>query len=76
MYLTMEETADQLGMPLEQVRRYVLNGKIRAVHDGNDWLINEDQFSLYFEQLKLLKQQIDDWLNEPIPPDRDIKDED
>ncbi|WP_040287680.1 excisionase family DNA-binding protein [Sporosarcina koreensis] len=76
MYLTMEETADQLGMPLEQVRRYVLNGKIRAVHDGNDWLINEDQFSLYFEQLKLLKQQIDDWRNEPIPPDRDIKDED
>ena len=76
MYLTIEETAEKLGMPVEQVLRYVRNRKIRAVHDGTSWLINEDQFGLYFEQLEQLKQQIEEWRNEPIPPDRDIKDED
>ncbi|GKV68999.1 hypothetical protein NCCP2716_14970 [Sporosarcina sp. NCCP-2716] len=76
MYLTIEETAEKLGMPADQVLRYVMNQKIRAVHDGRDWLVNEDQFGLYFEQLEQLKQQIEEWRNEPIPPDRDIKDED
>jgi len=76
MYLTIEETAEKLGMPVEQVFRYVRNRKIRAVHDGSSWLINEDQFGLYFEQLEQLKLQIEEWRNEPIPPDRDIKDED
>lgn len=76
MYRTIEETAEKLGMPADQVRRYVQNQKIRAVHDGTDWLINDDQFGLYFEQLEQLKQQIEEWRNEPIPPDRDIKDED
>ncbi|WP_432353883.1 excisionase family DNA-binding protein [Sporosarcina sp. A2] len=76
MYLTIEETAAKLGMPVEQVRQYVLDKRIRSVHDGTQFLINESQFGLYFEQLEQLKQQIDEWRSEPIPPDRDIKDED
>ncbi|VDG98380.1 DNA binding domain, excisionase family [Lysinibacillus sphaericus] len=76
MYLTIEETAVKLGMPVEQVRQYVLDKRIRSVHDGTQFLINEGQFGLYFEHLKQLKQQIDEWRSEPIPPDRDIKDED
>lgn len=76
MYLTIEETAVKLGMPVAQVHRYVSDKRIRAVHDGTQFLINEGQFGLYFEQLEQLKQQIEEWRNEPIPPDRDIKDED
>ena len=76
MYITIQETAEHLGMPVEQVRKYVLEGRIRSVHDGEQFLINKDQFGLYFEQLEMLKHQIDEWRNEPIPPDRDIKDED
>ena len=76
MYLTIEETAAKLGMPVEQVRQYVLDKRIRSVHDGTQFLINESQFGFYFEQLEQLKQQIDEWRSEPIPPDRDIKDED
>ena len=76
MYRTIPEIAEHLGMPVEQVQKYVLEGRIRAVHDGEQFLINQEQFGLYFEQLELLKQQIVEWQNEPIPPDRDIKDED
>ncbi|HEX5563495.1 MAG TPA: excisionase family DNA-binding protein [Sporosarcina sp.] len=76
MYMTIEETAEYLGMPIEQVRKYVWEGRIRSVHDGEQFLINQDQFSNYFNQLERLKKQIEDYLNEPLPPDRDIKDED
>ncbi len=76
MYITIQETAVHLGMPANQVWKYVTEGKIRAVHDGQQFLVNKDQFGLYFEQLEVLKNQIEEWRNEPIPPDRDIKDED
>jgi len=76
MYITIQETAEYLGMPVEHVRKYVLEGRVRSVHDGEQFLINKAQFALYFKQLEQLKQQIDEWRNEPLPPDRDIKDED
>ena len=76
MYLTIEETADYLNMPISQVTRYVLNGKIRSVHDGNEFLINSAQFELYFKQLEQMKQMMNEFWSEPLPPDRDIKDED
>lgn len=76
MYKTIEETADYLGMPVEQVEKYVLEGRIRSVFDGEAMLINQDQFELYFKQLEKLKHEIKEYWNTPIPPDRDIKDED
>ncbi len=76
MYITIQETAEHLSMPVEQVEKYVREGRIRSVHDGEQFLINKDQFGLYLEQLEMLKHQLDEWRNEPIPPDRDIKDED
>ncbi|MGN7385865.1 helix-turn-helix domain-containing protein [Sporosarcina sp. SAFN-015] len=76
MYMTIEETAEYLGMPIEQVRKYVWAGRIRSVHDGDQYLINQSQFGTYFNQLETLKRQIEDYLSEPLPPDLDIKDED
>ena len=76
IYITIPDAAEHLGMPVEQVHKYVIEGRIRAVYDGEQFLINQDQFGLYFEQLETLKRQIVEWKNEPIPPDRDIKDED
>ena len=76
MYITIPQAAEYLGMPVGQVQKYVVEGRIRAVHDGEQFLINDAQFALYFEQLEVVKQQISDWHSEPLPPDRDIKDED
>ncbi|XKH50067.1 DNA-binding protein [Chryseomicrobium palamuruense] len=76
MYRTLEETAAHLGMPEEQVRRYILERRIKAVHDGEQFLINDEQFTRHFEQLEHVKALIEEWRNTPIPEDPDIKDED
>ena len=76
MYKTIEETAIDLGMPEEQVLRYVYEGRIRSVYDGEQLLINSNQFNSYFEQLERIKEEIEIWRNTPIPEDIDVKDED
>ncbi|MFD1863622.1 helix-turn-helix domain-containing protein [Planococcus chinensis] len=76
MYMTVPETAAFLSMPEEQVTRYVLEGRIRAVHDGEQYLVNTSQFETHFQQLELAKQALEEWQMTPIPDDVDIKDED
>ena len=76
MYLTIEETAVYLSMPIHQVRDYVLEGRIKAVHDGAQFLINQAQFERHLDQVEEMKRQIDEWRNTPIPEDIDVKDED
>lgn len=76
MYKTVEETAIAINMPQSQVMRYVIEGRIHSVHDGEQFLINSQQFDTYFEQLEQIKHEIDVWKNTPIPEDIDIKDED
>ncbi|MBM7700333.1 excisionase [Kurthia huakuii] len=76
MYKTVAETAKDIHMPESQVLRYVLHGRIRSVHDGEQFLINSQQFTTYFEQLERIKHEIDIWKATPIPEDIDIKDED
>ena len=76
MYRTIPEIAEHLGMPVQQVQKYVIEGRIRSVHDGEQFLVNQDQFNLYFKQLELVKSQIEEWRSEPLPPKRDIKYED
>ncbi|WP_434400110.1 excisionase family DNA-binding protein [Planococcus sp. 11815] len=76
MYMTVSETAVFLSMPEEQVNRYVLEGRIRAVHDGEQYLINTSQFESHFKQLEIAKLELEEWRATPIPDDIDIKDED
>lgn len=76
MYKSIAETAKDINMPEAQVMRYVLEGRIHSVHDGDEFLINSQQFDTYFEQLERIKHEIDIWKNTPIPEDIDIKDED
>lgn len=76
MYLTVPETAAFLSMPEEQVNRYVLEGRIRAVHDGEQYMINTSQFEMHFQQLEQAKRDLEEWRATPIPDDVDIQDED
>lgn len=41
MYLTIKETAEFTSLPEEYVHNLVLTNKIRAVHDGQQYLINK-----------------------------------
>ncbi|KAB2331761.1 excisionase family DNA-binding protein [Bacillus mesophilum] len=76
MYLTVKETAERLTCSESQVKKLILDNKIRALYDGQEYLINEDQFQSHFKQVEKYKQLIEEILNEPIPEDIDIKDED
>lgn len=76
MYLTIEETADYLSLHESKVTALILQGKIRAVHDGQQFLVNKEQFTTHFEQIDKYRLMIQEYLNEPIPEDIDVKDED
>lgn len=76
MYLTIKEAAELLSMPETYVESLILQRRIRAIHDGDQYLINKEQFNTHFEQLEKYKQLIEEINNDPIPEDIDVKDED
>ncbi|WP_050613965.1 excisionase family DNA-binding protein [Bacillus testis] len=76
MYLTIKETAAYLSVSETYVEQLILNGQIRTLYDGEQHLIFKDQFQTHFEQLEKYKHLVEEWQNEPIPEDKDIKDED
>jgi excisionase family DNA binding protein len=76
MYLTLKETAEYLSMPENYIESLITQRKIKAFHDGEQFLINKDQFNQHLEQVEKLKHQLEEWKKEPLPEDPDIKDED
>ena len=76
MYLSVQEMAEYLNLPASYLEQLIQEKKIRAVFDGEQYLINRDQFSNYHEQLEVYKKLFQEWLHEPIPEDWDAKDED
>ncbi|MEH6944451.1 excisionase family DNA-binding protein [Bacillus sp. JJ722] len=76
MYLTVEETAEYLSVSVPYVENLILQGKIRALYDGDQYLVYKDQFKTHFEQLEKYRILVEELQNEPIPEDKDIKDED
>lgn len=76
MYLTISETAEYLSVSPDYVENLILKGQIRALHDGEQYLIFKEQFNTHLEQMEKYRVLIDELANEPIPEDKDIKDED
>ncbi|NRD77953.1 excisionase family DNA-binding protein [Bacillus sp. BRMEA1] len=76
MYLTIKQAAEYLSMTEETIEKLIQQRKIRTLFDGTEYLIYKDQFNTHLKQLEKYKQLIQEILNEPIPEDLDIKDED
>jgi excisionase family DNA binding protein len=76
MYLTVKEAAEYLLLPETTIESLILQKKIRAIHDGEQYLIYKEQFKTHFKQLEKYKELIEEIMNEPIPEDLDVKDED
>lgn len=76
MYLTIKETAEYLSLPEAYVENLIHQGKIRALHDGEQFLVYKEQFNAHLEQMEKYKKLLEEHLNEPIPEDWDVKDED
>lgn len=75
-YLTVGETADYLALPEAFILEKIREGRIRAVHDGCEYLINKEQFRHHLDELQKLREWEEITRNEPIPESYDVKDED
>ncbi len=76
MYLTIEETALYLEISTTDIMRLIREKQIRTLSDGETILIYKEQFNLYLREIEKYKRDVQEYLNEPIPEDIDIKDED
>jgi excisionase family DNA binding protein len=76
VYLTIKETAEYLSVPEATVKSLIQQKKIRALFDGEEYLIYKEQFSTHLKQMEKYKQLVEEILNEPIPESIDVKDED
>ncbi|MBG9448051.1 hypothetical protein ABE67_01385 [Cytobacillus firmus] len=76
MYLTIKETAEYLSYSESYVESLIQQKKIRAIYDGEQYLVYKEQFNAHLKQVEKYKELVEEILNEPIPEDRDIKDED
>ncbi|HDR7432939.1 MULTISPECIES: helix-turn-helix domain-containing protein [Bacillus] len=76
LYITVEEAAEYLNLPKSYIEELIQQKKIRALFDGDQYLLNKEQFNTHLEQMEKYKQLVEEILNEPIPEDMDVKDED
>ncbi|MFA2566267.1 helix-turn-helix domain-containing protein [Bacillus wiedmannii] len=76
LYITVEEAAEYLNLPKSYIEELIQQKKIRTLFDGEQYLLNKEQFNTHLEQMEKYKQLVEDILNEPIPEDMDVKDED
>lgn len=76
MYLTLKEASEYLSMPEPQIENLIFKKKIRAIHDGDQYLIYKDQFNTHLQQVEKYKKLVEEIMDEPVPEDIDIKDED
>jgi excisionase family DNA binding protein len=76
MYITVKELAEYLHLSPDYVFQQIKAGNIRTVHDGNQFLVNKNQFVKTRENIeKEISLWKEDQMRE-ILPDIDVKDED
>lgn len=76
MYLTIKEASEYLTMSEEAIKKLIQQRKIRAIFDGEQYLVNKEQFNTHLKQMEKYKLLVEEVLSEPIPEDIDVKDED
>lgn len=75
-YLSVAETAVYLELPESYIMEKIREGRIRAVHNGQEYLINKDQFQHHMDEVRKLREWEEIQRHEPIPESYDVKDED
>ena len=66
LYITVEEAAEYLNLPKSYIEELIQQKKIRALFDGEQYLLNKEQFNTHLEQMEKYKQLVEEILNEPI----------
>ncbi|MCK0472623.1 excisionase family DNA-binding protein [Halalkalibacter sp. APA_J-10(15)] len=75
MFVTLKELAKYLDLPVAYLEQQIQEGNVKALFDGENWLVNQDYFERHKEQLEQLKKQLLTEL-ESLTDDWDAKDED
>lgn len=76
MYLSIEDTAAYLEVDPRLIERYMREHQITWVVVDDEVLINTNQFEFFIKQRQKALEEYQRYLDEPIPEDIDIKDED
>lgn len=76
MYLTIEQTAEYLQVDVAYVLQLLRDKQITGFVVEQEILINQHQFDFFLQQRKKLIEEYQRYLDEPIPEDIDVKDED
>lgn len=76
LYLTIEETAEYLELPISEIHRLIREKQVRFVRVEDEILLYKEQFNLFINERQKQKFALEEYLNTPVPEDIDIKDED
>lgn len=76
MYVTITEAADYLELTEKEIRQLIFQKKIRAVYDGEQYLVNTAQFDTHLKEMEKYRALMQEILSEPIPDSIFVKDED
>lgn len=76
MYLTIEETAEFLDVSVSEIYRLIRENQVRYLTIDDQVVLYKEQFNLFLKERERQIEAYQDYLNTPIPEDKDIKDED
>ena len=76
MYQTIEGIAEYLEVDISYVLYLIREKQISTITVDDEVLINRSQFDFFIKQRQKMIEEYQKYLDEPIPEDIDIKDED
>lgn len=76
MYQTIEGIAEYLEVDIAYVFYLIREKQISTITVDDEVLINRSQFDFFLKQRQKMIEEYQKYLDEPIPEDIDIKDED
>ena len=76
MYQTIEGIAEYLEVDIAYVFYLIREKQISTITVDDEVLINRSQFDFFIKQRQKMIEEYQKYLDEPIPEDIDIKDED
>ena len=76
MYQTIEGIAEYLEVDIVYVLYLIREKQISTITVDDEVLINRSQFDFFMKQRQKMIEEYQKYLDEPIPEDIDIKDED
>ena len=76
MYLTVEQTAEYLDVSVGEIYRLIRENQVRYLDVDGEVMLYQEQFNLFLKERERQLAAYEEYLNTPIPEDKDIKDED